>query len=609
MPGPSMFLAPGFLKAGDANADGRLSSGEFLGLGEKWFVEWDKARGGKLTTDQVRAGLNAVLAFPGFGGPPPGGGGAPRGPGAPGAPGGPVPGLNLQGPEGKRNGIASVLGIEFEYVRADLEFEGRRLDNVAVRFKGNGTFLESRGSLKRSLKIDLNRFVKGRKLAGVSKLNLQNNVTDATCMNEVLSYRLYRDAGVPSPRTAYARVWVTVPGKQDRTYLGLYSLSENVDNNFARDRFGTRKGAIFKPVTPELFADLGDDWAKYQQTYDPKTEVSPEETGRVIELCRLVSHADDAEFAARVFDYFDLDQVARYLAVLVWQCDLDSILGPGQNFYLYLHPQTRKFQFLPWDQDHSWGQFPMTGTPEQRENLSLLKPWQGERRFLDRLFKVDAFKQRYLARMEEFSRTTFLPERFHQQLDEIAAVIRPAIQEESAAKVERFDLAVAGKVGQGGRGGFGFGQPTQPLRPFVTIRARSVRDQLDGTSPGQTLGGFGFGFGGPGGPGGPGGGPGGPAGRSGGPGGPSGFGPGGPGGFGPGTFLGPGFMNGLKGGPGDEITREEFTRGFARWFEAWNTDRTGVLTDEQLRAGIDQDLSPFRGGPPGGPAFGPPPQP
>ncbi|MHB1307442.1 MAG: CotH kinase family protein [Limisphaerales bacterium] len=454
MPGPSMFLAPGFLKAGDANADGRLSSGEFLGLGEKWFVEWDKARGGKLTTDQVRAGLNAVLALPGFGGrPPPGGGGAPRGPGAPGAPGGPVPGLNLQGPEGKRNGIASVLGIEFEYVRADLEFEGQRLDNVAVRFKGNGTFLESRGSLKRSLKIDLNRFVKGRKLAGVSKLNLQNNVTDATCMNEVLSYRLYRDAGVPAPRTAYARVWVTVPGKHDRTYLGLYSLSENVDNNFARDRFGTRKGAIFKPVTPELFADLGDDWAKYQQTYDPKTEVSLEETGRVIELCRLVSHADDAEFAARVFDYFDLDQVARYLAVLVWQCDFDSILGPGQNFYLYLHPQTRKFQFLPWDQDHSWGQFPMTGTPEQRENLSLLKPWQGERRFLDRLFKVDAFKQRYLARMEEF------------------------------------------------------------------------------------------------------------------------------------------------------------TRGFARWFEAWNTDRTGVLTDEQLRAGIDKDLSPFRGGPPGGPAFGPPPQP
>jgi hypothetical protein len=53
------------------------------------------------------------------------------------------------------------------------------------------------------------------------------------------------------------------------------------------------------------------------------------------------------------------------------------------------------------------------------------------------------------------------------------------------------------------------------------------------------------------------------------------------------------------------LTRDEFTQGFAKWFDGWNTDKSGVLTDEQLRAGINQDLSPFRG-PPGGPGFGAP---
>ena len=96
-------------------------------------------------------------------------------------------------------------------------------------------------------------------------------------MNEVLSHQLYRDAGVPAPRTAYARVFVTVPGKHDRKYFGLYSLVENVDKNFVADRRLGEGGAILKPCTPEVFADLGDDWAVYEQMYDPKTHMAAAE--------------------------------------------------------------------------------------------------------------------------------------------------------------------------------------------------------------------------------------------------------------------------------------------------------------------------------------------
>jgi hypothetical protein len=47
------------------------------------------------------------------------------------------------------------------------------------------------------------------------------------------------------------------------------------------------------------------------------------------------------------------------------------------------------------------------------------------------------------------------------------------------------------------------------------------------------------------------------------------------------------------------VTHPEYTAAFAKVFSDWNTDKSGVLTDEQLREGIDKDLSPFgRGGPP-----------
>lgn len=635
--GPAMFIAPVFLGQGDSNQDGRLSQAEFAALGQKWFQACDTNATGKLDAGKLRAGLNATLTAPAAGPMGPGGRG---GPGEPGGPRGRMGGPPLQGAEGKRNGLASAMGVEFTYVHADLDFAGRTFKDVAVRYKGNGTFMESRGSLKRSLKVQLDRFVPGRKLAGVTTLNLHNCVTDASWMNEVLSHRLFRDAGVPASRTAYAQVYFNVAGRYTNQYVGLYSVVENVDNRLAWDRFGTKKGALFKPVTRQLFEDMGDDWAAYRQTYDPKTPVSAEEAGRVIAFSQLVSHASDAEFAARLPEFLDLDEFARFMAVTTWLSTLDSILRMGQNYLVYLHPKTRQFQFIPWDLDHSFGQFPMAGSQEQRENLSIQKPFDDGIRFLERVFKVDKFQRLYRARMKEFSQTLFRPERFYQQVDEIAVAIRPAVQAESAEKLARFDKVVAGEsvgpagfgggppggdrliargpaeggggppFGEGFRGfgppgagggengprfgppgGFGFGGGIKPIKGFVTARAKSVNDQLAGKSAGMTIGGFGFG--------GPGGGPGGR---------------GGPGGFGPGMFLGPIFLNVLDADDDGVVTRAEFTQGFANWFQSWNTDHSGVLSEDQLRAGIDKDLSPFRGGPPGGfgfppggPGFGPPP--
>ena len=68
------------------------------------------------------------------------------------------------------------------------------------------------------------------------------------------------------------RVWVTIAGEVDRKYAGLYWLVENVDTNFIQARFKTKDGPILKPVSVNPFNDLGNDWAKYIQTYDPKTE-------------------------------------------------------------------------------------------------------------------------------------------------------------------------------------------------------------------------------------------------------------------------------------------------------------------------------------------------
>jgi spore coat protein CotH len=597
--GEELPLAPAFMRSGDQDRDGKLSRSEFQALAEKWFAEWDKEKRGQLNGGQVGAGLLSVLStqLPGL-----------NAPGGPDGRGGAIM-IPLR-PEGRRNGLAGAAGIQFEYVHAHLEFQNQILKDVAVRYKGNSTFMSSRGSLKRPLKVDLNKYVKGQRLAGVSKLNFRNNVMDVAWMNEVLSYRLYRDAGVPAPRTAYARVYLTVPDKHSREHLGLYSIIEDIDVRFAEERFGSKKGAIFKPVTRDPFAYRGEDWEMYKSTYDPKTELSEKEIRRVIDFARLVTHASDAEFAAKLGDYLDLDEFARFMAVTAWLPTLDSILGPGHNYFVYLHPKTRKFQFLPWDLDHSFGQFGMMGGQSQSENLSIRRPWRGDSRFLERVFQVEAFKKLYLSRLDEFSGTIFQPERVHRLVDEIAVAIRPAVRQEPTPRLARFERLVGDAlteprrpedflIGPGSEagprlfGGVGPGQPVKPLKAFIKDRAQSVKDQLAGKTEGQTFAGPAFG---------------------------------GPGGFRGGRrgepegLPAPGLANvlarplmaAMDSDKDGEITRAEFAQGFAHWFEVWDTDQSGFLAGPQLRAGLGRDLLPplgrLRGGPGPAPSAAPPPR-
>jgi spore coat protein H len=363
------------------------------------------------------------------------------------------------GPPGGRNGVAARQGIDFDYVHATLQIGDWTFRDVAVRYKGNGSYLRaSRGSSdKISLKVDLNKHVKGQKLAGLTTLNFQNNITDVSWMNEVLAYRLYRDAGALAPRTAYAQVYLDIEGQPAGRYLGLYSISENVDDNFFEERFGTRKGAILKPSTQDLFGDWGSDWSAYNQSYDPKTDLTEAQKQRIMALGRLVSNASDAEFAATIGDYVDLDGFARYLAVLVWLANHDSLLQNGQNFYTYLHPITNRMHFIAWDQDFSFG------NSRNNSGLSIYNAWSGTNRFLTRLYNVEAFRSQYLARMAEFSDRLFLAERFMEQVREIGPAIRSSVALEGADRLPALDRAAAGTAG---------------IVPYATSRAAIVRTQL-----------------------------------------------------------------------------------------------------------------------------------
>lgn len=395
----------------------------------------------------------------------------------------------LRNPNALRNGLAGVLGIDLPWSACDMVFGDVTFSNVAVRFKGNGTFVSSQQGYKRPFKVNLGKGANGRALGGRRVLNFHNLVADSSFLSDALGYEFFREAGVPAPRTAFSRLRLTLEGAFEGRLLGLYILVENPDEEWAREWFRLDGVALFKPVTNELFKHLGDDWSAYAGVYDPKTRLAEWHHRRVIELAELVTFADHSAFAERVDDFIDLDEFARFLACEVMIANYDGILNTGQNYLLYLDPVGGRFGFVPWDLDHSWGEFPMIGTVDQRARMNVWRPWIGENRFLERMLTVSRVRQRYRQELERLQSGFFVPDKLAHRMDALAEVVRPFVGEESGDRLERFERALGGTKSKPNNDGK-TKKPPQPVhsyKKFFSDRARSVAAQLKGDDCGVVL--------------------------------------------------------------------------------------------------------------------------
>lgn len=396
-------------------------------------------------------------------------------------------GLVLRNPNAKRSGLAGVLGMEFEWVTAEATLGGVVFTNIAARYRGNGTYIGSLYGNKQSIKLDLNKYAQGQKLHGLDKLNFNNLIEDPSFMHDALGYALFCASGVVSPRTAYAWLTVDVPEKWERKPFGLYLMLENVDQRFAKDRFDTKKVPIFKPVTPDLFMDLGDAWDDYAGIYDLKTEATEAQLAQVIDFAHSLTHDDEKTFNARVGEFVDLDQSARFLASIVLVASYDGFLSNGQNFYMYLDPVSNKFGFIPWDLDLAWGDFPFVGTPDQRDRASIWQPWVGRHRFLERMMEVSEFRALYSGHLEVMLRDHFRLDLLGPRIDAIAATIGELVSLDSDFRWRRFQEAVTDDFGAPPVRTETAIRPVNNMKRFIAARAESVQAQLRGEREGVRL--------------------------------------------------------------------------------------------------------------------------
>ncbi|MCS6978398.1 MAG: CotH kinase family protein [Gemmatales bacterium] len=441
-----VWLAEGPSQANDGSGDGSPA----FGASRVWSIDLS------LTPDEFAA-MQPIM--PGPFGPPPG----------PAQPRNPV----------NRPTERNLFGVEFPWARANVTIDGQTLRNVGLRYSGEITYLTSSMALKRPLRLGFDRFG-GDKWREHSGLQLQAMPMDPSKARQVMAGLIFRAAGVPTPRTAFAEVTLSVPGRYDREYLGLYTVVEELDGGFLRRHFGSDRGVLFRPFGSQNLPYLGENWEAYRPVYRPHREVTPAEARRLIEFTSLVHRADENEFQRRIGEFIDTESFLRYLTAHVLTAQLESFFALGHNYALYLDPQSSKFHLLPGDMEFALGNFLLFGNADQLADLSIRKPYPGECRLVERLLRTPGVAERYSAFLRDQLKEAFSKEGLSRQLDTIEQSTKLARDKEAQAVRNRRE-----PQGFGGAGGFGPPAPQPPdLMTFVERRIASITAQLAGNHRG-----------------------------------------------------------------------------------------------------------------------------
>ena len=229
---------------------------------------------------------------------------------------------------------------------------GEKLDNVAIRYKGNSTFYEPNNFHipKLPFNLDINELVPGQKLMGSKKLKLANSMFDPTYVKEITGYRVYQNY-LPSPEANL--MCVEVQGK----YLGLYVNTEAVDKTFLKKHYNEKDGVLVKcdPVQryrqpgPRGRSDLswlGPDTTQYYNHYSLKSDKGWKEFVHLIDI--INNHPEQIETVLNV------DRALWALTVNQVVANFDSYNGTDpRNYYLY-QTEDGIFQMIPWDVSESF---------------------------------------------------------------------------------------------------------------------------------------------------------------------------------------------------------------------------------------------------------------
>ena len=221
----------------------------------------------------------------------------------------------------------------------------------------------------------------------------------STPFREELGFWFFREFGVPAPRTDWFRV---ITGEQHAQQLLIQQVNE--------------KCLEMNGLNPD--ADLFK--RNYVSPYwEPHTNME-NGTDSIDALARNIREYDQEELHETVTTNLVWDEWMAYIVASVLSSNWD---GFHNNHWMYLDPDTQKWQIIPWDLDKAWG---FTDTNPMFAEMPIEFPLNGRAQHAARdtgpitgwVMKDDVFYEEYVNRLGAEFNNAFSEERMFAKIDE-----------------------------------------------------------------------------------------------------------------------------------------------------------------------------------------------
>ncbi len=260
---------------------------------------------------------------------------------------------------GKLVGGAPNLSLEPDYKDVLFKFNGKAWKNVGFRLKGNSSLrsIWGAGNYKLPFRLNFDKFedqypkIKNQHFYGFEELSFSPGFKDQSLMHEKLAADIFRMGGVPTPKTAFYRVYIDFGS--GLKYCGVYTCVEVPDDNMIMDQFGEEKGNIYKPES-NLTNFI-------QSQFEKKNNDSIPDYTDVKTLVSVLNSPlrtnDHESWKKNMESIFNVNHFLKWLAANNTMVNWDTYGAMAHNYYLYNHSQN-KLTWIPWDNNEA-----LTGSP------------------------------------------------------------------------------------------------------------------------------------------------------------------------------------------------------------------------------------------------------
>lgn len=220
---------------------------------------------------------------------------------------------------------------------------------------------------------------------------------------------------------------------------------------------------------------IDDDPESYSNIFEnAKTDVTDSDKERLIDSLKTLSEGEDIETVV------DVEAVIKYFVVHNFVCNGDSYTGSMVHNY-YLYEKDGVMSMIPWDYNLAFGGFGMgggfgTSGATSEVNSPIDSPVSdgdiSTRPMVAWIFENEEYTELYHQYYEYFISQYFESGYFTEMIDKVIDLISPYVAKDptSFCTYEEFEKGV------------------ETIKTFCTLRAKSIRGQLEGTIPSTSEG-------------------------------------------------------------------------------------------------------------------------